>query len=188
MATLEAALPHRDLLHAVGLDSSEIGHPPSDFVAVFDRARAEGLLTVAHAGEEGPPSYIWESLDLLHVRRIDHGVRCLEDDALVARLVEEQIPLTVCPLSNVKLRVVPTLADHPFATMLRRGLRVTINSDDPAYFGGYVQQNYTETADALGLSAAEVVQVARNSFLASFLEPAERDAHLRALDDFAGRG
>jgi adenosine deaminase len=188
MATLDAALAHRDLLHAVGLDSAEVGHPPSDFVAVFDRARAEGLLTVAHAGEEGPPSYIWEALDLLHVQRIDHGVRCLEDDALVARLVEEQIPLTVCPLSNVRLRVVPTLADHPFATMLRRGVRVTINSDDPAYFGGYVQQNYTETADALGLSAAEVVQVARNSFLASFLEPAEREAHLRALDDFAGRG
>lgn len=185
MATLEAALPHRDVLHAVGLDSSEIGHPPSGFVEVFDRARAEGLLTVAHAGEEGPPSYIRESLDLLHVRRIDHGVRCLEDDALVARLVDEQIPLTVCPLSNVKLRVVPTLAEHPFATMLRRGLRVTINSDDPAYFGGYVEQNYTETADALGLRAEEVVQVARNSFLASFLEPAERDEHLRVLDEFA---
>ncbi|HEY6317008.1 MAG TPA: adenosine deaminase [Acidimicrobiia bacterium] len=186
MATLEAALPHRDVLHAVGLDSSELGHPPSDFAAVFDRARAEGFLTVAHAGEEGPPSYIWESLDLLHVRRIDHGVRCLEDEALVARLVEEQVPLTVCPLSNVRLRVVPTLADHPFAAMLRRGLRVTINSDDPAYFGGYVQQNYVETADALGLSDDDVVQVARNSFLASFLEPAERDAHLRALDEFAG--
>ncbi len=185
MATLEAALPHRDVIHAVGLDSSEVGHPPSDFVAVFDRARAEGLLAVAHAGEEGPPAYIWEALDLLHVRRIDHGVRCLEDEALVARLVDEQVPLTVCPLSNVRLRVVPTLADHPFATMLRRGLRVTINSDDPAYFGGYVQENYTETADALALSADEVLQVARNSFLASFLEPAERDTHLGALDAFA---
>ena len=185
MATLEAALPHRELIHAVGLDSSEVGHPPSDFASVFDRARAEGLLTVAHAGEEGPPAYIWEALDLLHARRIDHGVRCLEDDALVARLVEDQVPLTVCPLSNVRLRIFPTLADHPVAAMLRRGLRVTINSDDPAYFGGYVQQNYVETADTLGLSADEVVQVARNSFLASFLEPAERDAHLRALEDVA---
>jgi len=185
MATLEAALVHRDVIHGVGLDSSEVGHPPSEFAAVFDRARAEGLLTVAHAGEEGPPAYIWEALDLLHARRIDHGVRCLEDDALVARLVEDQVPLTVCPLSNVRLRIFPTLADHPVAAMLRRGLRVTINSDDPAYFGGYVQQNYVETADTLGLSADEVVQVARNSFLASFLEPAERDAHLRALEDVA---
>ncbi|HEV2309566.1 MAG TPA: adenosine deaminase [Acidimicrobiia bacterium] len=188
MATLDAALAHRDLIHGVGLDSSEVGHPPSDFAAVFDRARGEGLLAVAHAGEEGPPTYIWEALDLLHARRIDHGVRCLEDDALVARLVDEQIPLTVCPLSNVKLRVVPTLADHPFAEMLRRRMRVTINSDDPAYFGGYVQRNYTETADALALTRDEVLQVARNSFLASFLEPTERDAHLRALDEFAAAG
>ena len=181
MATLEDALPYRDVISAVGLDSSELGNPPAKFVDVFDRARAEGLLAVAHAGEEGPPEYIWEALDLLHARRIDHGVRCLEDDRLVERLVDEQVPLTVCPLSNVKLRVVRELGDHPFGEMLRRGLRVTINSDDPAYFGGYIGDNYTATADTLGLSFEQMIEVARNSFLASFLEPADRDMHLLEL-------
>jgi adenosine deaminase len=183
MATLESALAHRDLLTAVGLDSAEVGHPPSKFQDVFARARAEGLLTVAHAGEEGPAEYIWEALDLLHVRRVDHGVRCLDDERLVERLVAEQVPLTVCPYSNVKLRVVDELADHPAKVMLERGLRVTLNSDDPAYFGGYVGDNYAGTAEALGLSAGEMVQVARNSFLSSFLEAGELERHLAAVDE-----
>ena len=185
MATLEMALAHRDAIVAVGLDSAEVGHPPEKFRHVFDRARAEGFLTVAHAGEEGPPEYIWQALDVLHVARIDHGVRCAEDEQLVQRLVAEQIPLTVCPLSNVKLRVFPALADHNLAELLRCGLRVTINSDDPAYFGGYIADNYVATAGALGLSTAEVVQLARNSFLASFLDERERQRHLDAIDAMA---
>ena len=182
MATLEIALTHRDAIVAVGLDSAEVGHPPEKFRDVFDRARAEGFLTVAHAGEEGPPEYIWQALDVLHVARIDHGVRCIEDEALMDRLVSEQIPLTVCPLSNVKLRVVPTLADHNLAELLRRGIRVTINSDDPAYFGGYIAHNYLATSEALALTTDEVVQLARNSFVASFLAQSERQAHLDAID------
>jgi len=186
METLEAALPHRDAITAVGLDSSEVGHPPSKFQRVFDRARAEGFLTVAHAGEEGPSEYIREALDLLQVQRVDHGVRCTEDDALVARLVEAQVPLTVCPLSNVKLRVFPDLRHHNFKAMYDAGLRVTINSDDPAYFGGYVGENYLATADALGLTDTDLVAVARNSFFASFLDPGEVELHLAAIDEFAG--
>jgi adenosine deaminase len=182
MATLETALEHRSAITAVGLDSSEAGNPPAKFRAVFDRARAEGLLTVAHAGEEGPPDYIREALDLLHVLRIDHGVRCLEDDSLVERLVADQVPLTVCPLSNVKLRVFDELEHHPFRRMLERGLMVTINSDDPAYFGGYIGDNYLATATALGLDRDQLRQVARNSFLASFLDDAECQPHLAALD------
>jgi adenosine deaminase len=184
MATLEAALPHRDAITAVGLDSSEVGHPPSKFRRVFDRARAEGFLTVAHAGEEGPPEYIREALDLLRVQRIDHGVRCTEDEQLVARLVEEQVPLTVCPLSNVKLRVFPDLAHHNFKQLYDAGLRVTINSDDPAYFGGYIGQNYVATADALGLTEADLAAVARNSFLASFLDADEVEIHLATIDEY----
>jgi adenosine deaminase len=185
MATLASALPHREHVVAVGLDSSEAGHPPVDFRAVFDRARTEGFLTVAHAGEEGPAEYVRQALDELHVRRIDHGVRCLEDPALVDRLVAEQIPLTVCPLSNVRLAVVPDLTAHPLRTMLEQGLRVTVNSDDPAYFGGYVAENYRASAAALGLSDAALLQLARNSFVASFLDERERAAHLAAIDAFA---
>ena len=185
MATLEMALPHRGAIVAVGLDSAEVGHPPEKFRDVFDRARAEGFLTVAHAGEEGPPEYIWQALDILRVARIDHGVRCAEDEQLLRRLVAEQVPLTVCPLSNVKLRVFPTLADHNLAELLRCGLRVTINSDDPAYFGGYIADNYVATAGALELTRAEVVQLARNSFLASFLDERERQPHLDAIDALA---
>ncbi|HEY5610600.1 MAG TPA: adenosine deaminase [Thermoanaerobaculia bacterium] len=166
--TLEEALPFKHWLVAVGLDSSEVGHPPSKFDRVFARAREEGLLAVAHAGEEGPPEYIWEALDLLKVRRIDHGVRCLEDPKLVDRLVREQIPLTVCPLSNVKLRVFDTMRDHNLRKMLDAGLKVTINSDDPAYFGGYVNENFLAAAEALGLSEEELERIARNSFEASF--------------------
>ena len=168
MRTLEAALPYRHWLVAVGLDSSERGHPPRKFARVFARARDAGLLAVAHAGEEGPPEYIREALDLLHVRRIDHGVRCLEDPQLVDRLVREQIPLTVCPLSNVRLRVFDTMHDHPLRTMLARGLKVTINSDDPAYFGGYINENYLAVAEALDLTREELEQLAKNSFEASF--------------------
>jgi adenosine deaminase len=185
MATLDEALPHRDAITAVGLDSAEVGHPPEKFREVFDRARAEGLLAVAHAGEEGPPAYIRQALDVLHVARIDHGVRCIEDAALLERLVAESVPLTVCPLSNVKLRVFPTLADHDVAELLRRGLRVTINSDDPAYFGGYVAENYAATADAVGLTRDELLQLARNSFLASFLDASEQQPHLDAIDALA---
>src|SRR6266851_4514783 len=174
MATLDEAAPLRHHLTAVGLDSAEMGNPPEKFREVFDRARAEGYLTVAHAGEEAPPDYIWQALDLLHARRIDHGVRCIEDDRLVARLVAEQIPLTMCPLSNVKLRVFPSLAAHNLGPLFHRGVRVTVNSDDPAYFGGYVADNYVAVAPALGLTTADKVQLARNSFLASFLEEDER--------------
>jgi adenosine deaminase len=185
MATLESALPHREAIVAVGLDSGEAGNPPEKFRVVFDRARSEGFLTVAHAGEEGPAGYIWQALDLLHVRRVDHGVRCTEDDRLVDRLVAEQTPLTVCPFSNVKLRVFPELRAHNFRELLERGLLVTINSDDPAYFGGYIADNYIGTAAALDLSAEQMIQVARNSFVASFLPDAERQQHLDAIDAFA---
>jgi adenine deaminase len=184
MATLEASLPYRDAIVAVGLDSGEAGNPPERFRAVFDRARSEGFLAVAHAGEEGPPEYIRQALDLLYVRRVDHGVRCTEDDRLVERLVAEQTPLTVCPFSNVKLRVFPELGQHNFRELLERGLLVTINSDDPAYFGGYVADNYIGTAAALDLTTEQMTQVARNSFVASFLPEAEQ--HLDAIDAFAG--
>jgi adenosine deaminase len=164
MKTLDEALPHLDRIIAVGLDSSERGHPPGKFARVFARAREAGLLAVAHAGEEGPPESIREALDLLHVRRIDHGVRCLEDPDLVDRLVAEQIPLTVCPLSNVKLRVFPSMREHNLRKMLDRGLKVTINSDDPAYFGGYVNENYLAAAEALGLGKEELATIAQNGF------------------------
>ena len=182
MATLEAALPYRDSIVAVGLDSGEAGNPPEKFRDVFDRARSEGFLAVAHAGEEGPPEYIWQALDVLGARRIDHGVRCTEDGRLVERLVAEQTPLTVCPFSNVKLRVFPDLQRHNFGELLDRGLLVTINSDDPAYFGGYIADNYIGTAAALGLTADQMVQVARNSFAASFLPETEQQQHLDAID------
>jgi adenosine deaminase len=185
MATLERALPYRHLIAAVGLDSSELGHPPRAFVEVFRRARAEGLSCVAHAGEEGPPEYIWEALDQLHVRRIDHGVRCWEDQRLVDRLRDDDMPLTVCPLSNVKLGVFPDLAHHNLAILFRLGLRVTVNSDDPAYFGGYVGDNMVAAAQALALERDEIVQMARNSFVASFLDDADKHRHLADLDRIA---
>src|SRR6266508_1591577 len=187
METFEAALPYRDSFIAVGLDSSEAGNPPGKFRDVFDRARAEGFLTVAHAGEEGPPEYIWQALDLLRVRRVDHGVRCTDDDQLVERLVAEQMPLTVCPLSNVKLRVFADLRQHNLGNMLERGLLVTINSDDPAYFGGYIADNYIATAEALSLTVDQMIQVARNSFVASFLPEADKLRHLEAIDAVAAK-
>ena len=182
METLEEAMPHRNRIDAVGLDSSEVGHPPSKFTAVFDRARAAGFLTVAHAGEEGPPEYIREALDLMKVERIDHGVRCLEDADLVQRLVDEQVPLTVCPLSNVKLRVFDTLEQHNLKDLLAAGLCATVNSDDPAYFGGYLGENFLQAQAALKLTAAELRTLARNAFRASFLPQTEIDKHLASVD------
>jgi len=182
MATLEQALPYKGKIRAVGLDSSEVGHPPSKFVEVFDRARDEGFLTVAHAGEEGPPEYIWEALDLLKVERIDHGVRSLEDSALVERLAKEQMPLTVCPLSNIKLRVFDTLEEHNLKKLLEAGLCVTINSDDPAYFGGYVGENFLQTQKALDLSFEDVRALARNSFTASFLSDRDKATHIADIN------
>ena len=183
MATFDQALAHRDAIAGVGLDSSEMGYPPAKFRDVFARAIGEGFRAVAHAGEEGPPEYIWQALDLLGVQRIDHGVRCLEDPRLVQRLAVDHIPLTVCPLSNVKLRVVETLEDHPLAAMLDHGLCVTVNSDDPAYFGGYVGDNLAAVAAALRLDDAALVQLARNSFRASFLDDAGKSDYLAELDD-----
>ncbi|MGG2463179.1 adenosine deaminase [Streptomyces sp. RGM 3693] len=182
LTTFEAARPYLDRITAVGLDSAEVGHPPSKFQEVFELAREAGLKCVAHAGEEGPAAYVWEALDLLGVDRVDHGVRCMEDERLVARLVADRIPLTVCPLSNVWLRVVDDLADHPLPAMLDAGLLVTINSDDPAYFGGYADDNFTAVRDALGLDEETLRTLARNSFLASFLDEETRAAYLKELD------
>ncbi len=169
MQTLEAALPYKDRIYAVGLDSSELGHPPSKFSKVFERARQKGFLTVAHAGEEGPPAYIHEALDDLRVSRIDHGVRCEQDAELCKRLAAEQVPLTVCPLSNVKLAVFRRMEDHNLKRLLDAGLCVTVNSDDPAYFGGYILENYLAAHKALGLTRADLTTLARNSITASFL-------------------
>ncbi|KAA0139901.1 adenosine deaminase [Gimesia chilikensis] len=181
--TLQQALPFREQFIGVGLDSSELGHPPSKFVRVFEEARKNGLHIVCHAGEEGPPEYITEALDLLHAERIDHGVRCMEDPALVERLAAEQIPLTVCPLSNVRLCVYPEMSQHPLKQMLEAGLRVTVNSDDPPYFGGYVNENFTAVLQALDLSRQELIQLARNSFTSAFLLDAEQQKLLSELPE-----
>jgi adenosine deaminase len=185
MQTLEDSLPYKDRIHAVGLDSSELGHPPSKFVQVFDRARSEGYLTVAHAGEEGPPDYIWQALDALEVERIDHGVRCLEDPALVQRLAGDRIPLTVCPLSNVKLRVFDTLEDHNLKQLLDAGICATVNSDDPAYFGGYIGENFLRVQQALDLDADDIVCLAKNAFAASFLNDGDKRHYIAAIDQAA---
>jgi len=184
MRTLEQALPYKDAIVAVGLDSSERGHPPSKFSAVFECARREGFLTVAHAGEEGPPEYIIEALDLLKVARIDHGVRCEEDPALVERLARERIPLTVCPLSNVRLCVYESIEQHNLKRLLERGLCVTVNSDDPAYFGGYVADNFLAVQRGLGLSKEDIRTLAANSIEASFLPPAQKRALRDRLDAY----
>jgi adenine deaminase len=184
-ATLDEALPWLGRIDGVGLDSSEVGHPPSKFARVFARARGLGLKIVAHAGEEGPPEYVLEALDILQVDRIDHGNRSLEDPALVARLAAEGICLTVCPLSNLKLCVVDDLSAHPLRAMLDAGLVATVNSDDPSYFGGYVGANYQAVADALDLSKSELVTLARNSFTGSFLEEADKAKYLAAIDAWA---
>lgn len=181
--TLEQALPYRELFTGVGLDSSERGHPPEKFARVFARCRELGLHVVAHAGEEGPPDYIWSALDVLKVERIDHGVRCVEDTALVQRLASERVPLTVCPLSNVKLCVYDAMGDHSLHTLLESGLCATVNSDDPAYFGGYINQNFLEAFDALPqLTARHAHRLARNSFDASFAPAADRQRWAEQLD------
>ena len=185
MTVLSRALPFGDRIAAVGLDSAEAGNPPSRFTEVFARARAAGWKTVAHAGEEGPPGYVREALDLLGVSRIDHGIRSLEDPALVARLRAERVPLTVCPFSNVRLRVVDRLEDHPLRRMLDAELMATVNSDDPAYFGGYVDDNFSGTRRALGLSDDDLLLLARNSFEASFVQAETRNAYLERLATFA---
>ena len=183
-ATLEAALPHRKHFIGVGLDSSERGHPPEKFERIFARCRELGLHVVAHAGEEGPPAYIWSALDRLEVQRIDHGVRSLEDPALVARLAKERMPLTVCPLSNIKLRVFKRLAEHNLPALLDAGLCATINSDDPAYFGGYVNENFVQAFAALPqLGVADALTLARNSFEASFVDEAVRERWNRQLEE-----
>jgi adenosine deaminase len=182
-ATLAQALPYRAHFTGVGLDSSERGHPPEKFARVFARCRELGLHLVAHAGEEGPPPYIWNALDVLHVQRIDHGVRCPEDPALVQRLAVEGVPLTVCPLSNVKLRVFGTMAEHNLPALLAAGLCVTVNSDDPAYFGGYVNQNFVALFAALPqLTRQHAYTLARNSFKASFAPPEDKARWTAALD------
>ncbi len=183
-ATVEQALPFRDRIIAVGLDSSERGHPPAKFERVFARCRELGWRVVAHAGEEGPAAYVSEALDLLRAERIDHGVRSTDDPALMARLAREQIPLTVCPLSNVKLRVFPDMAAHNLRQLLDAGLCVTVNSDDPAYFGGYVNANYMAVQQALGLGVDDLYQLARNSLEAAFADAKTKEKLMRRLDQF----
>ena len=181
-ATLAQALPFREHIIGVGLDSSEVGNPPSKFARVFAEARKHGFLTVAHAGEEGSPDYVHEALDLLHVSRIDHGVRAEEDEALMQRIIAEQMPLTVCPLSNLKLKVVDDLAQHNLHRLLQRGVLVTVNSDDPAYFGGYVNDNFTALQQTFDLSTAEIAQLCKNSFQAAFLDSATRQKWCERID------
>ena len=184
-ATLRMAEPYLDRIAGVGLDSSENGHPPSKFARVYKAARERGLKLVAHAGEEGPAAYVWEALDLLGVDRIDHGNRSLDDDKLVRRLADERMTLTVCPLSNLKLCVVRDMKQHPLKRMLDLGLRATVNSDDPAYFGGYLNDNYIAVAEALALNQDDIVALACNSFLGSFLDEASKRKHLAAVDAYA---
>ena len=187
LETLEQARPFFGQMVGVGLDSGERGNPPQRFVAAFTAARAAGLRAVAHAGEEGPPAHIRDSLDLLGAERIDHGVACEQDDALVARLVAEGIALTVCPLSNSKLQVFPDLRDHNLRRLLQRGVRITINSDDPAYFGGYIGDNYMAAQGALGLTRVELAAIARNAIEASFVDAARRAELLAELDEYLAR-
>jgi adenosine deaminase len=186
-ATLEQALPYREKFIGIGLDSSERGHPPEKFARVFARCRELGFHLVAHAGEEGPAEYIRTALDLLHVERIDHGVRCLEDRALTQRLAQDRIALTVCPLSNIKLRVFDRMPEHNLRELLAAGLAVTINSDDPAYFGGYINDNFIEAFDALSLQREHAHQLARNSFSASFLDTSRKQKYLDEADEFFSR-
>jgi len=186
LATLKEAEPYLDRIIGVGLDSSEVGHPPADFRRAYQAARERGLKLVAHAGEEGPPAYVWEALDVLGVDRIDHGNRALEDPALVRRLAAEGMTLTVCPLSNLKLCVVDDLRAHPMKRMLELGLKATVNSDDPAYFGGYLGENWRAVTRAVGLTREDLVTLARNSFTGSFLAPQEVARHLAAIDAYAG--
>lgn len=182
--TLKQALPYRDWITAVGLDSSEVGNPPEKFRDVFDAAQSEGFLTVAHAGEEGPPEYVWQALDMLNVKRIDHGIRAEEDPELVRRLVDEQIPLTVCPLSNVKLCCVDSMEQHNLKRLLDAGLCVTVNSDDPAYFGGYMNENYLAAWQALDLDREAIRQLAHNGIQATFLDSEAKQKLADELDRY----
>lgn len=182
--TLKASLPFKDKIIGVGLDSSEVGHPPSKFQNVFEAAKKEGYKIVAHAGEEGDSSYIWEAITLLDVDRIDHGIRCDEDDSLVQLLIEKQIPLTVCPLSNVKLKAVKRMQDHNILKLLRQGVLVTVNSDDPAYFGGYINENYEAICDTLALSHEELKSLAANSFKASFLSDVKKQHFIEMISQY----
>ncbi|WP_024479695.1 adenosine deaminase [Cellulophaga baltica] len=182
--TLESSLPYKQYIHGVGLDSSEMGNPPSKFSKVFKASADEGYKLVAHAGEEGPSTYIWEALDLLKVVRIDHGNRCLDDKALVERLLKEKIALTLCPLSNVALKVIQKMEEHPVAKMLDKGLIATIHSDDPAYFGGYMNENYYETAKALNLNKSQLMQLAINAFEASWLSAARKEEHINQVKEY----
>ncbi len=184
MKTLEEALAFKNWIIGVGLDSSELGFPPEKFTSVFDRARQEGFKTVAHAGEEGPAEYIWQALKLLKVERIDHGIRCVEDAALVEYLVKTQVPLTVCPLSNIKLGVFDHMSQHNLMQMLKLGLCVTVNSDDPAYFGGYIEENLRALHEAFDMDSQDIYKLARNAFRASFLDPAQKKEYLDELDGF----
>ncbi len=183
-ATLESSLPYKQLIDGVGLDSSELGNPPKKFAKVFAASAKQGYQLVAHAGEEGPVDYIWEALDLLKVVRIDHGNRCLDDEALVQRLCDDQIPLTLCPLSNVALKVIQKMEEHPVKKMLDKGLLATIHSDDPAYFGGYMNENYYETAKALALTDAHLMQLAINAFEASWLDPETKERRITEVKDY----
>lgn len=185
--TLESALPYKEKIFGVGLDSSEVGHPPSKFKNVFERSIEEGFITFAHAGEEGPTEYIYEAINLLKVSRIDHGVRCTEDNNLVQLLVDKQIPLTVCPLSNIKLRVFDTMKDHNLKQMLDLGIMVMINSDDPAYFGGYLNTNFIETARELNLTKEEVCQLAENSINSSFMEDELKTKYITEIRDLCSQ-
>ncbi|WP_299582757.1 adenosine deaminase [uncultured Sunxiuqinia sp.] len=183
--TLEEALDYKDLIVGVGLDSSEKGNPPAKFERVFAKAREEGFLTVAHAGEEGPAANVKDALDLLKVIRVDHGISSINDPELVAELAQKQIPLTVCPLSNLALKAVDKLQNHPLKKLMDQGVLVTINSDDPAYFGGYMNENYQASAEALGLTKTELVQLTKNSFVASLLSEPEKERHLEAIEQYA---
>ena len=182
--TLEQSLPYKHLIKAVGLDSSEKGNPPSKFQKVFEASIKEGYVPVAHAGEEGPAEYIWEALDLLKIARIDHGNNCLTDEVLVKRLVDDKIALTVCPLSNLELKVVDDLKDHPLKKMLNLGLKATVNSDDPAYFGGYMNANFLQTAEALDLTKEDVKTLVKNSFEYSLLSDDEKQKYLIQVENF----
>ncbi|QXP57722.1 adenosine deaminase [Cellulophaga sp. HaHa_2_95] len=182
--TLESSLPYKQYIHGVGLDSSEMGNPPSKFSKVFKASADQGYKLVAHAGEEGPSTYIWEALDLLKVVRIDHGNRCLDDAALVERLLQEKLALTLCPLSNVALKVIQKMEEHPVAKMLDKGLIATIHSDDPAYFGGYMNENYYETAKALNLNKSQLMQLAINAFEASWLSAARKEEHINQVKEY----
>ncbi|VAW35333.1 Adenosine deaminase [hydrothermal vent metagenome] len=182
LETLEQAVPHIDKFIAIGLDSSELGHPPEKFTNLYARASELGLLKVAHAGEEGPAEYIWSAIDILGIDRIDHGNRCLEDDTLVEYIKAKNLTLTVCPLSNLKLQVVKDLAQHPLKTMLTKGLNVTVNSDDPAYFGGYVNENFIAITAALNLTESDIIQLVKNSFTGSFLPKQQIDRYLQQIN------